>query len=201
MITIILIIITVGCSFYAWSNAAVYSGWMLNPYMVSNKNQYYRFITSGFIHGDQMHLFFNMLSFFFFGINLESEMSPLNFIALYLLGIVISDIPSFLKHRKSQRYNSLGASGAVSAVIFGSILYHPLNKISLFFILQMPGFIYAILFLIYSYYMGKREGDYINHDAHFYGAVFGVVFVLLTDGRGNVLQNFFEQVSHWGGFF
>jgi membrane associated rhomboid family serine protease len=200
MITISIILITVGCSYYAWNNSKVYSGWMLNPYMVSNKNEYYRFITSGFIHADQMHLFFNMLSFFFFGLNLEREMSPLSFIAMYLLAIVISDLPSYLKHKNSQRYNSLGASGAVSAVIFGSILYYPLNTISLFFIINMPGFVYAFLFLIYSYYMSKREGGYINHDAHFYGAVFGVVFILLT-GDGNVLMNFIEQIRRWPGFF
>ncbi len=200
-ITIILIIITVACSFYAWNNESVYSGWMLNPYMISSKKQYYRFVTSGFIHADYMHLFFNMLSLYFFGDLLAAKMGIVEFVLLYLSAIIVSDLPTYLKNKNSQKYNSLGASGGVSAVIFGCILYQPVGMdICIFFALCVPAFIYGILFLIYSYYMGKRSGDRINHDAHLYGALFGVVFVLL-EGDGHILPNFFQEIIHWPGLF
>src|SRR5690606_26897500 len=126
-ITIILIIITVIASFYAWSNPTIQEKWIFSPYQVSKKNEYYRFITSGFIHADQMHLLFNMFTLYFFGELIEvvyqhyfGDLGLVLFVVLFLAGIVISDIKTFVKHNNSPHYRALGASGGVSAVVFSS---------------------------------------------------------------------------------
>src|SRR6187401_2591644 len=124
-VTIAIIIITVGVSLYAMRQASIQYSLTMNPYMITKRGQYYRLLTSGFIHKDHMHLIFNMFSFYFFGRQLEyifqyifGSTGSIFFIALYLMGIVVSDLPTLLKHRNNHGYNSLGASGAVSAVIF-----------------------------------------------------------------------------------
>ncbi len=131
-LTIIIILVTVAISYYAWQNPAVMDKLILNPARVSQKNQYYRFITSGFIHADFGHLLFNMLTFWFIGEGIERLFGSLfgpngsfYFLALYVLGIIVSDIPTFLKHRNNSGYNSLGASGGVAAVLFAAVLYAP----------------------------------------------------------------------------
>ncbi|HYG37981.1 MAG TPA: rhomboid family intramembrane serine protease [Cytophagales bacterium] len=185
MITYIIIGLNVIASFYAWNNQEVYHRWMLNPYQVQKKQQYFRFITSGFIHFDYMHLFFNMLTLYFFGAIVESIFESIYgniglflYVVMYLAGIVVSDIPSYLKHRNDYNYNSLGASGAVSAVMFSFILFYPLNELYLFFAIPIKAVLFAVLYLIYSYYRGKQMGDNINHDAHLVGALFGIVFTI-----------------------
>ena len=135
--TLILIIITIGISIYAWKQPALYQKWILNPYKVNHLNQYWRFLTSGFLHLNYTHLFFNMFALYFFGQNVAyyfGRNGDWMMIALFLLGIIVSDIPTYLKHRNNPNYNSLGASGGVAAVIFSSIMFDPLNKIYLFFI-------------------------------------------------------------------
>ncbi|HXA01222.1 MAG TPA: rhomboid family intramembrane serine protease [Cytophagaceae bacterium] len=196
-VTLIVIIITVAASLYAWKNPEIYQKWMMNPYRVNRNNEYYRFITSGFIHADYSHLFFNMFSLFFFAQLVENIMGILNFLILYIVGIIISDLPTYFKYKNSPHYNSLGASGGVSSVIFASILLNPLNKIYIFFIpVGIPGFIYGLLFLGFCYYMSKRGGDNINHSAHFYGSVFGIVYTIIV--LPWALGNFIEQVKSWG---
>lgn len=202
-ITLILIIATVGISLYAMNQSTVLYGFMMNPYMITQRGQYYRLVTSGFIHKDHMHLLFNMFSFYFFGTQLEYifqyifgvTMGSVYFILLYILGIVISDIPTLIKHRNNHGYNSLGASGAVSAVIFACILFQPLQDICLYAVLCFPGFILGTLYLIYSYISAKKSRDGINHDAHLYGALFGIIFciVLYPDS----IQIFIEQMKGW----
>jgi membrane associated rhomboid family serine protease len=201
-ITIIIIAATVAASFYAWNNQDIYQKWMMNPYLVSNKGEYFRFLTSGFIHADQAHLFINMLSFYFFGRNLELFLSY-NFgatgmwyyLGFYLLSIVVSEIPTFLKHRNDHRYNSLGASGAVAAVIFAYIIIGPTEYIYLFFILKVPAFIFGFLYLFYSFTAAQKQSDRINHDAHFYGAAFGILFIILIEPE--LINNFFYQIKNW----
>ncbi|NMM49751.1 rhomboid family intramembrane serine protease [Marinigracilibium pacificum] len=186
--TIILIGLTVVLSFYAWNNQDKYYRWMMNPYQVERKKQYDRFLLSGFIHSDYVHLGFNMFTLYFFGSNLEDYYlrsivggdASYIFIALYLVAIVVSEIPTFLKHRNTPGYNSLGASGAVAAVIFSTIIFDPWNKIYVFFI-PVPGILFGGLFLAYSWYQTKNARDNINHDAHFYGAVFGIIFTLILE--------------------
>lgn len=205
-ITVIIIFITVFASFYAWNNPAVQSGWMMNPYSIDKRNQYYRFLTSGFIHADMMHLGFNMFTFFFFGSNIERIFTlyfqgtgKIYFVMLYVLGIVISDIPSFLKNRNNYAYNALGASGGVAAVVFANILFNPLNKICLYGIFCLPGFVIGSLYIVYSATMAKNQGDNINHDAHLYGALFGILFSIAI--YPEVVLSFFNQLANWRGFF
>ena len=202
-ISIILIAISVITTIYAWNHQDKYHKWMLNPYAVIHKQQYYRLITSGFIHNGWIHLLFNMITLYFFGDVIEQIFryyyggsGIYYFLALYFLGMVIADIPSLIKHRNHPNYNSLGASGAVSAVVFASILFNPTAKICVFLpIFCLPGFIFGILFLIYSYYQGKRMADNINHDAHLYGAVFGVVFSIIIEP--GVIASFFDQILNY----
>lgn len=202
-LTILIIIVTIIASYYAWKNPAVQYKWMMNPYSISRNGSYFRFITSGFIHADGWHLFFNMLSLYFFGEVVESAFSQiygqvfgaLLFIGFYILGIIVSDIPTYLKYRNIPSYNALGASGGVSAIVFSSILFHPTAELCLYGFLCLPGFIWAIIYLIYSYYSGKKGADNINHDAHLYGAVFGIIFTVLV--YFPVLESFISQVLEY----
>lgn len=201
-ITIVIIVITVLISFWALNDPSLLDNLMLNPYKIVNKGQYYRLITSGFIHADFGHLFFNMLSFYFFSrpielifVELFGPNGELYLVGFYLAGIIISDIPTLLKHRNDPGYNSLGASGGVSSVIFASILFFPLNKIYLYGIIGFPGFIFGALYLGYSFYESRQGRGYINHDAHLYGALFGILFMIVA--YPPVLPQFFEQIAGW----
>jgi membrane associated rhomboid family serine protease len=194
--------ITVLVSLVALNKPAIMMDYMMNPYKVQTKKQYYRFITSGFLHQNNAHLFLNMFSFYFFGRNMEyifqAVFGPLGnvyFVALYVLAIIVSDIPSYFKHRSNPGYNSLGASGAVAAVIFASIIFMPLEKICLFGLLCLPGFILGTAYLIYSYYQGRKANDNINHDAHLYGALFGAIFCIVLYPPS--LGNFIQQLMSW----
>lgn len=201
-ITLILIILTSLISLYTMQKPQVLNRLMMNPYLISHSKQYYRMITSGFIHRDHMHLIFNMFSFYFFGTQLEyifqqifGDLGSVHFVALYLLGIVVSDLPTVFKHKKNLYYNSLGASGAVSAVVFACILFLPLRDICIYGILCFPGFILGVLYLGYSYYSSKKSKDGINHDAHLYGSLFGVLYcaVFYPDS----IRIFIEQMGEW----
>ncbi len=201
-LTLIIILVTIAISYYAWQNPSTLENLVLNPYKVSKKGQYYRFITSGFVHADFMHLLFNMLTLWFIGEGIERLFGMLfggngriYFGALYILGIIVSDIPTFLKHRNSSGYNSLGASGGVAAVLFAAVLYAPLLEICLYFLLCIPGFIFGILFIGYSYYESRRGSGFVNHDAHMYGAIFGLLFMAAVYPAA--VPGFFEQISGW----
>lgn len=203
-LTLAIIVITSAVSLYAMNQREVLSKFMMNPYMVSQRGQYYRLLTSGLIHADFAHLFFNMFSLYFFGINLEyifnlifGSLGPVYFILLYVLGIIVSDLPTLLKHRNNPGYNSLGASGAVSAVIFACILFDPLADLLIYFI-PVKGFIFAAIYLIYSYISAKRSRDGINHDAHLYGALFGILFCIVLYPHS--IQIFIEEISNWQPF-
>jgi len=173
--TLILIINCV-VSYIALNKPEVMNRLILTPYWVERKKEYYRFITSGFIHANYLHLAFNMISFFFFGHIVEAWLGSGLFVVLYFLALVISDIPTYMRYKNNSNYASLGASGAVSAIIFASILIHPINTIYIYFI-PIPAYLFGILYLAYSYYMDQRSGDSVNHSAHFYGAVVGLVFI------------------------
>lgn len=201
-VTLIIIVATVGISLYTMGQSSLLYGFMMNPYMITHRGQYYRLVTSGFIHKDHMHLLFNMFSFYFFGTQLEyiftyifGGLGEVYFIALYILGIIVSDVPTLLKHRNNHSYNSLGASGAVSAVIFGCILFQPLQDICLYGVLCFPGFILGSIYLIYSYMSAKKSRDGINHDAHLYGALFGIVFCIVI--YPDSVRIFIEQMMDW----
>ncbi|AMM52784.1 protease [Rufibacter sp. DG15C] len=186
-ITIILILITVGVSIYAWRNQNLMENWVHHPQSVAQHNEWWRLLTSGFLHADFGHLFFNMFSFYMFGGVVEqyfmaifgSTLGIVLYLTLYLGAIVLSDLPTYFKHKNDRNYYSLGASGGVAAIIFSSIYFNPTSEMIIFPIpLPIKGYIFGALYLIYSYYQARRAGDGINHSAHFYGALFGVVFTV-----------------------
>jgi membrane associated rhomboid family serine protease len=201
-ITVIIIILTTGASFYAWSNPVLFQRWLMMPYRVTQHKEYYRMVTSGLIHKDHLHLIFNMFSFYFFGSAVEvifkylfGEWSALYFVGLYVSAIVVSDLTTLIKHRSNVSYASLGASGGVAAVIFAFILFLPTEDICLYAVLCLPGFLLGLIYLIYSYYSGKRAGDSINHDAHLMGAVYGLVFCIVLVPQS--IGRFIEQIANW----
>jgi len=200
-LTIILIIITVIISITAWNKPDLINKWIFNPYIVRQSHQYWRFLTSGFLHSNGLHLFFNMLALFFFGDVIHrvfetryGDMGDIYYLVLYLGGIVISEIPTYFKHKNHPGYNSLGASGGVASVLFGAILYKPTSTIYVYFI-PLPAFVLGALYLIYSYFQSKRMADNVNHDAHLFGALYGIFLtVVLNPG---VVQTFFRQIIHF----
>jgi len=156
----------------------LYEKLVLHPFSVTRENRWYTLITSGFIHADIWHLAFNMLSFYFFAGRLEAVVGTENFLLIYFGSMIISDLPTIYKQRDNPNYRSLGASGAVSGIIYSSILFNPLGTIYIYFI-PMPAIVFGILFIVYGYYMEKRGMDYINHSAHNWGAISGIVLTLI----------------------
>jgi membrane associated rhomboid family serine protease len=198
-VTLILVIATVAATLYGWNNANLQYKWIFNPYAVARNNEYFRFITSGFIHSNWMHLIFNMFMLYAFGRHVEvlfqrvhGELGLVLFLLLYIIGIIISDIPTFLRHKDHPHYNSLGASGGVSSILFSFILFLPVEPLCLYGLLCLPGVIWGGLYLGYSYYMSKRGGDNINHDAHLYGALFGIIFTIIIYPA--VIQAFISDI-------
>lgn len=205
MMTLSLVIIIITCiiSITAFNRPDEMDKLSMWPYMVREHNQYYRFITGGLVHADYMHLGFNMLTLWFFGRNIEIIFQQLfgnkiYFLLFYVLALIVSDIPSYIRHRNNYSYRSIGASGAVSAVVFAAILFQPWATI-LVFVIPMWAILYGVLFLGYSVYMSRRGGDGINHDAHFWGAIFGVLFPLVLKWDV-VVPVFMYQITHFPGF-
>lgn len=192
--------VTALVSMAAWQRDSWMAAMMMSPSRIARHGEYWRFLSSGFIHADFTHLFFNLFSFYFFGSQLEYIFSvifpgygPWVFLVFYLLGIIVADLPTFFKQKHNHYFNSLGASGAVSATIFAGIMFFPTEKIYLFGIVGIPGIIYAGLFTWYSIEMERRGRDFVNHSAHLYGGLFGVVFVTLTYPQ--VWISFVQQIK------
>jgi membrane associated rhomboid family serine protease len=177
MITVFIIIgITCLISFAAWKNEELFRNTLFYPYgMNRDKKQMYRFVTSGFIHADQQHLLFNMITLFFFGTNLVRQFGVPIFIIFYVTAIVCSSLVTYFKNIDNYNYSALGASGAISAVMYASILFNPWMMINGI----IPGFVYAIGYVIYSVYMNKQKSDNIGHETHLYGALYGWIFTAL----------------------
>jgi membrane associated rhomboid family serine protease len=200
-LTTILIGITAITSLIGFNKNELLNRWMFIPYRIKHRNEWERFILSGFIHKDYVHLLFNMFTFYFFGGVVEmflrylfgAMLGGILFVGFYFLGIIISDIPTYVKNQDNSYYRALGASGGTAATVFASIIIMPLADICLFGILCLPGFILGFLFLIYSYVKGKQDSDGINHDAHLYGAIFGLVFILILSPSSAV--NFLTQLK------
>ncbi|MEF9957546.1 MAG: rhomboid family intramembrane serine protease [Acinetobacter sp.] len=193
--TITLILITVVISLVALSNQKVMDRLIFwTPAM--QRGQYDRFITHGFVHADGPHLLFNMITLFFFGNIIESFYRQffydMGFVLFYLGGLVFAILPSYFKHRNDARWASLGASGAVSAVLFAYILFKPWDLIFVFFI-PVPAIIFAILYVGYSVWSGKRGNSNINHSAHLWGAAYGVVMTIILEPA--VLPHFLTQLT------
>lgn len=177
---------------------------LFHPYSVKHRNEYYRFVTSGLVHSGWVHLLFNMFTLYFFGGVVEyifnhpavfGSMGNVYYLALFFFGVIIADIPSFVRYKDLPHFRSLGASGGVAAVVFCSIMFNPIQDIWIFGIFPLPGFILGPLFLVYSYYQDKKGTDHINHSAHLYGALFGVLFAFFA--RPTVFTDFFDQVINY----
>lgn len=185
----LIFVFTVITSLYAFYDNSIYGKFMLHPYSVSRGKNMFTLITSGLIHADWMHLFFNMFTFYAFAFTLERLMGSWQFGLLYFLALILSDIPTVFRYKDSFNYNSLGASGAISAVLFSYILFNPMSKIYIMFIpIGIPAVIFGFLYLIYCAYASKNSRDGINHDAHFYGALTGLIFTIIF--VPGILQNF-----------
>jgi membrane associated rhomboid family serine protease len=157
---------------------------LFRPYWFLRGKQYDTIITSGFVHADLPHLIFNLMTFYFFAFPLERRIGSLAFAALYFIGLVVSDLGTYFKHRDDPQYASLGASGAISAVLFASIVYFPSQKLFILpFPVPIPAPLFAIGYVAYSWYSARHPHGRINHDAHLGGALTGLAFVLLTDPR------------------
>jgi membrane associated rhomboid family serine protease len=188
MITILIIIISVGFSFFSFSDRERFDKLKFNAYLIAKYNEWYRFISYGLIHADWGHLLINMWVLFSFGRITESyfevyygQTGRLFYLALYIGGLFVSTIYDYIKQKENVYYNAVGASGAVSAVVFSSILFYPQGEIYIFLIpVGVPAPIFGLLYLAYSAYMAKNSNDNIGHSAHFWGAIFGILFTVIT---------------------
>jgi membrane associated rhomboid family serine protease len=186
-VTLIIIIITSIVSFTAFSNQKITDDLIFYPPAVSERNQWYRFFSCGLIHADIGHLLFNMLSLYFFGPFVEGqfavifgEKGKILYVVMYVAALAVCLLPTYYKNKNNYHYRSLGASGAVSAVVFAGLMVAPYVEVGFFFIPPIiPGFIFAPLYLLSSVAMEKRGGDNINHSAHIWGALFGVAFIIV----------------------
>jgi membrane associated rhomboid family serine protease len=198
-VTILIIVATCVVSWMAFNNQQLADRLILWPPAIDRSKQYDRLITHGFIHADFGHLLFNMLTLFFFGRAVEEvfvqRIGMIGYLVFYLAAIVVAILPTYTRHRHDSQYRSLGASGAVSAVLFSYILMSPWSGIYLFFIpIPIPAIVYAVLYVGYSIWMDRRGGDNINHSAHLWGAGFGVMFTLIMNPA--VLSHFLLQLSN-----
>ena len=196
-VTLIILAITCVVSFAAFSNPRLIERLILWPPAIKRQHQYERLLTCGFIHADFGHLLFNMFTFYSFGGYMERLFQPrigaIGYALFYLGGIVISALPSYMRHMDDPDYRSLGASGAVSAVLFAFILINPWAMI-LVFVVPVPAILFALVYLGYTIYMDRRRTDRINHSAHLWGAIYGILFTIAVEPR--VLGQFFERLMH-----
>ena len=211
-VTVIIIILTVLVSIAGFRSEKVIDDLIFYPPAIIQNKQYYRFVTCGFIHADIGHLFFNMYAFYLFGegqikngtenifLSVFGDYGRLLYIVMYVLALVACLIPSFQRNRANPNYRSLGASGAVSAVVFAYILFNPLQGVGLIFIpVFIPGFLFGIIYLVVSWWLDRKGGGSINHSAHIWGALFGVIFFIIASKLFSdypVLDHFVESVKN-----
>lgn len=188
MLTYIIIAATVAISMACFSNRQLFDKLSLKPARVVHSGEWFRVITHGFVHADWTHLLVNMFTFWSFGQYIESAFQYLGFgswafLLLYFGGMVAASIYDVVRYRNASWYTSIGASGAVSAVLFSAIFLNPWDKILFFAVIPIPGILFGVLYLAYCQYMARRGGDNINHNAHFYGALYGLIFPIFLEPR------------------
>jgi len=199
-ISLILVAVNVVFSVLAFSRPELMARYQFNAYMISHRNQWYRFITHAFLHADWIHLIVNMFVLWQFGSLVENrlayhfgEFSSGIYLLLYFSSLIISSISTYVKHKNDHWYNAVGASGAVSAVMFSSVVFIPFMQIALYGIIPLPALIWAILYLAYSAWSGRRANDNVNHEAHLWGAIYGLIFTLLLSK--DIAREFINQIT------
>lgn len=195
--TLVIIAVTSIVSIMAFSNSRLLDQLILWPPAISRDKEYYRLLSYGLVHADPMHLFFNMFTLYFFGRVMEQlynmVLGPFGFVIFYAGALVASILPTYLRNRGNSRYRSLGASGAVSATLFAFILLQPWAQI-LVFVIPMPAILFAVLYVVYEFWLERQGADNVNHNAHLWGAAYGVLFTIVMEPR--VLGVFFSQLVH-----
>ncbi|OYT14831.1 MAG: rhomboid family intramembrane serine protease [Bacteroidetes bacterium 4572_77] len=200
LLNFIIIVITILVSISAWNQADLFAKLRFNPTLIKERKEYWRAFSYGLIHADWIHLGINMFVLYSFGsvvIQYFSLVFPGSGIAFYLLlyvgGLAVSVVPAYIKHKNNPYYNAVGASGAVSAVLFSSIVFDPMNEIYLFPIpFGVPAVVFGILYIAYSAYMNKKANDNVGHDAHLWGGVYG--FLLTMALKPSLIGHFFNQI-------
>lgn len=209
MLTYLIIAVTAVVSFIGFRNRKFFYALSLNPWSVFRKKQWYRIVTHAFVHGDLTHLLVNMLVFWSFGANIERIFALLAaqgaignaqtaFLMLYFGGVIFSALPDLIRQRKNPYYNSIGASGAVSSVLFASIFFNPWGMIYFMAVVPIPSIVFGVAYLWYESYMQRRAKDNVNHLAHIWGAVYGVVFLILLNPL--FLRHFIKALTDFNLF-
>lgn len=201
-ITLIIIIFTCIISIQAFNRMDIFEKLKHHPYTELRQKEYYRWLTSGFLHADYVHLFINMFVLWQFGSVVEREyqvefgssVGMFLFLLMYLSAIVFADLPTFRKHQNDPMYAAVGASGAVSAVLFTYILYYPWAQLSLYGIIPFRAIVGGVAYLIYEQWASNNAKDNIGHDAHFAGAIYGMMFTVLL--KPSVYNDFVDQIIH-----
>lgn len=197
--TILIIVATSLVSILAFGRPDWVEKLQFNASKVIHQNEYYRLFSHGFVHANWEHLIVNMIVLYSFGQAIETyfeygfgQMANVYFLLLYFGGMLVANLYALYKHRNNYYYNAVGASGAVSAVLFAAIFYNPWSKILFFAIIPIPGIIFAVLYLAYSYYMSRKDSDHVAHDAHLLGALFGFVFPIILNH--NNFEHFIDKL-------
>lgn len=209
-ITILIIIATVASSYMAFSNTNLVDRFIFSPTAVTYNKEWYRFFSCGLIHADIAHLAFNMLALYMFGEGVESAFAQifgstgkLIYLLLYVSALFVCLIPTYAKHKHDENYRSLGASGAVSAIVFAGMFLFPTIKVGIFPLPPfIPAFIFAPLYIIISFYLDKQKVGNINHSAHIWGSIYGIAFLLITSKlftQYDLWQNFLQEVKAYIG--
>ena len=204
-VTLLIVILTGIISYQAFQNPAIFAKLKHYPIAESRNKEYYRFLTSGFVHGSWMHLIINMYVLYTFGERVEQDFQSLFgpsgrliYLLLYITAIIIADVPSFLKHKNNPAYAAIGASGAVSGIVFVFIIFYPWSKLTIFplVFLSFPAILGGVAYLVYSSWASKNARDNIDHSAHFYGAVYGMIFLFAL--KPSLIDYFINQlVQGW----
>lgn len=187
-ITLIICVLTFLISYQAFNDRKLFENLKHFPYVESRRKEFYRMVTSGFVHGSWMHLLINLFVLYQFGGIVEhlygqifgKSMGGIMFTLMYISTLIVADIPSYLKHKNNPHYGAIGASGAVSGIVFIYVLFAPWELLYLYAILPVPSIIAAIAYVVYSSWASKNRNDNIGHDAHLYGALFGVIFTIVV---------------------
>ena len=199
-ISIALCIITGLISYQGFQNRSIVEKLKHHPVSEHNNKEYYRMLSSGFVHGGWFHLLINLFVLWQFGPIVEQQygaifgklLGPLMFLLMYLSAIVVADLPTFFKHKNNPTYAAIGASGAVSGVVFAYVLFHPWARLALYGIIPFRAILGAVAYLVYSSWASKNRNDGIDHSAHFYGAVYGMLFTIISEPK--VIGHFVDEI-------